>query len=188
MSEKHSSDIRPTAKVVDGILILSLPDATFPVVWQMEVGQSKSSALEVRPGEHDEGFVLVLKTPRQDVLEIARYETRESAVCALITVSGAMEKAQGQIRMGSSLQGQRSQPYDYSVPALRADDHSNAAVRFVFKPLGYIISAVVLLMILFFLTSSLIGMFSGAVDLSSPTASSSAKNTPVSAEDFLEGR
>ena len=57
----------PSAKIVDGILILSLPDALRPVVWQMELSQSRTSALEVR--EHEDGtYHLTLKPPRQDVL------------------------------------------------------------------------------------------------------------------------
>ena len=44
MAAKYTS----SAKIVDGILVLSLPDAIHPVVWQMELGQSKSSALEIR--------------------------------------------------------------------------------------------------------------------------------------------
>ncbi|HNQ91475.1 MAG TPA: hypothetical protein PKI93_00925 [Alphaproteobacteria bacterium] len=184
MSEK----IIPTAKVVDGILILSLPDATFPVVWQMEVGQSKSSALEVRPAEHGDGFTLVLKTPRQDVLEIAQYDSKEHAVRALITVSAAMEKAQGQIRTGHGT-GQRSQPYDYSVPALRDEGQGNKVVKFVFKPLGYIVGALLLFAVLLLLTSSLIGIISGPMTGGSPSSpSSSTQNAPMSAEDFLEGR
>ena len=185
MSEK----IIPTAKVVDGILILSLPDAVFPVVWQMEVGQSKSSALEVRPAEQENGFVLVLKTPRQDVLEIARYDSKDNAVRALITVSDAMEKAHGQIRMGHGVVGQRSQPYDYSVPALRDEGQGNKVVKFVFKPLSYVIGAFLLFAVLFLLTSSLIGVMNRPTSgVPSSSTSSSTQNAPMSAEDFLEGR
>lgn len=87
----------PSAKVVDGILILSLPDALRPVVWQMELGQSRTSALEVR--EQEDGTChLTLKTPRQDVLEMAPYATKAQAIKALQTVATAMEKAHGQLR------------------------------------------------------------------------------------------
>ncbi len=87
----------PSAKVVDGMLILSLLDAIQPVVWQMELGQSKSSALEVRPKD-DGTFGLYLKTPRADVQEIAPYATKEKAIRALSAVTRAMERAQGHIR------------------------------------------------------------------------------------------
>ncbi|HPQ50664.1 MAG: hypothetical protein KDJ26_06220 [Alphaproteobacteria bacterium] len=192
MSEK----LIPTAKVVDGILILSLPDAMSPVVWQMEIGQSKSSALEVRPHEDGNIFSLILKTPKQDILEIARYNSRDHAVRALMTVSSAMEKAQGQIRLASlasnSSGRQYGTPYDYSVPALRATSQDSGRLKtYVIKPMAYISSALVLFIILFLITSSLISMFAGIDRTSSssvPSAGSSTQNTPISAEDFLEGR
>ena len=93
MANKYLS----TAKVIDGVLILSLPDAITPVVWQMELGQSKSSALEIRTTDKGE-FVLILKTPRQDILEIATYAQRDRAIKALMITSSAMEKAHGQLR------------------------------------------------------------------------------------------
>jgi hypothetical protein len=85
-----------TAKVVDGTLILSLPDAVTPVVWRMELGHVKASAIEVR--EQDDGtFMLTLKTPKGDINDIAPYATRSKAVAALVAVSRAMEHAHGEI-------------------------------------------------------------------------------------------
>ena len=60
---KLTGGFSASAKVVDGTLILSLPDAISPVVWRMELGHAKSSAIEVR--EQDNGtFMLTLKTAR----------------------------------------------------------------------------------------------------------------------------
>jgi hypothetical protein len=92
-----------SAKVVDGVLILSLPNAVTPALWQMELGQSKSSALEVRE-QTDGTFMLVLKTPRQDVQDIAPFAAREDAVEALLAVAAAMEKAHGQLRQPQIVQ------------------------------------------------------------------------------------
>lgn len=103
--EKYST----TAKVIDGTLILTLPDAIKPVVWQMQLGQTKSSALEVR--EQGGVWLLVLKTPRMDVMEIAPFATKEAAVKALLAVSRAMERAQGQLNTHVEGSG-------YPVPAV----------------------------------------------------------------------
>ena len=65
-------DFVPKAKVVDGVLILSLPDADSPVVWRMELGKTKASAIEVR-AENDNGetvHALIVKTPQSDVYKI----------------------------------------------------------------------------------------------------------------------
>ena len=85
-----------SARVVDGSLILSLPDALSPVVWRMDLGEVKSSALEVR--ETPEGsFVLALKTPRADVHNIAPFASRALALKALMAVSEALEHSGGQL-------------------------------------------------------------------------------------------
>lgn len=86
----------PSAQVVDGVLVLSLPDAISPVVWQMELGKTKASAIEVR--EEGSAHKLILKTPQADVYHIADYAEREKATDALLTVSTAMRMAQGQLR------------------------------------------------------------------------------------------
>lgn len=97
LATKYSKE-SSSAVVVDGKLILSLPDAILPVVWQMDLDQAKSSALEV----HESGgnFPLVLKTTKNEAVEIAKFNHRDSAVKALMAASRALEKAHGQIRTG----------------------------------------------------------------------------------------
>ncbi len=93
---KDSNDYQSSAKVVDGNLILSLPDAINPVVWRMELGSVKASALEVR-GAEDGTFLLILKTPKGEVHEIAPFAARDMAVHALMRVSTALQNAEGKI-------------------------------------------------------------------------------------------
>lgn len=94
--KKITGGFTASAKVVDGSLILSLPDAVTPVVWRMELVHAKASAIEVR--EQDGGtYMLTLKTPKGDVNDIAAYTSRAKAVEALIAVSDAMENAHGQM-------------------------------------------------------------------------------------------
>lgn len=193
MAEKF----QPSAKVVDGLLILSLPDAISPVVWQMEVGQSKSSALEVRPAENDNAYSLILKTARADVLDIARYETKEHAVRALLTVSQAMEKASGHIRAadGYAYGSARSQAYNYSVPVVQSAGVHGSFKNTVLKPFGYMVSAVVLLAVLFVISNAMLTLFTGPSSRSVDNGYSSispssepAAGEPMSAEDFFERR
>jgi len=172
MSDKFSS----TAKVVDGILILSLPDAISPVVWQMELGQSKSSALEVRPADNGT-FILTLKTPRQDVLEIATYASRDDAVKALLATSEALEKGQGQLKSGEQ--------YHYPVPALSSLKGDGKSLWFWVKRVFYTF----MILILTLLAISVLYTV-GKVILSGPASptSSSTESSPISADDFLESR
>ncbi len=87
-----------SAKVVDGKLILSLPGAQTPVVWQMDLDQAKSSALEVL--DKGEASTLSLKTLSGKITEIASFAARDQAVNALMDASKALENAHGQIRSG----------------------------------------------------------------------------------------
>jgi hypothetical protein len=93
---KENSDPQPYsgAKVVDGRLVLSLTDAIKPVVWQFDISVAKSSAVELRETNGGE-TTLVLKTAKQDVQDIASYDTPSKAVKALLAISRAMERAQG---------------------------------------------------------------------------------------------
>lgn len=93
---KLTGGFTSSAAIVDGTLILSLPDAVSPVVWRMELGHVRASAIEVR-AQDDGIFMLTLKTPKGDVNDIAPYASRARALAALMAVSRAMERAQGQI-------------------------------------------------------------------------------------------
>ncbi|MGB4107847.1 MAG: hypothetical protein WBK55_08645 [Alphaproteobacteria bacterium] len=87
-----------SARVVDGKLILSYPEALTPIVWQMDLSQAKASALEVR--ETPKGISLVLKTAKGETAEIAPFATKEEAVAALMAAARALENAHGHMRTG----------------------------------------------------------------------------------------
>jgi len=95
--KKHTVTHMTSAKVVDGTLILSLPNAVTPAVWRLDLGHTKASAMEVR--KHEDGqFVLVLKTPKGDLHDIAPFDSHDEAMAALMVVGQAMECAHGQIK------------------------------------------------------------------------------------------
>ncbi len=176
MAEKYTS----TAKVIDGVLIISLPDAVTPVVWQMELGQSKSSALEIRTA-NDNHFILTLKTPRQDVLDIAAYDNRDMAIKALLVISQAMEKAQGQLKSPAT-------PYSYPVPAVTAYGFQRSigsVFKKIFKILAMTAAAIISLGLILFVIMTLFSLIQGMTGASTGTA---AGNGPVSADEFLENR
>lgn len=96
--KKHS---QASAAVVDGNLIISLPDAIDPVVWRMALGDARASALEVK--QRDDKYVLVLKTPRGDVNDIAPFAEKQTALNALMCVADAMQSAEGKINPAAPL-------------------------------------------------------------------------------------
>src|SRR5262245_7065246 len=102
MFNKKSSSTA-SAKVVDGNLIISLPDAKNPIVWRMALGEARAAALEVRELAND--FVLVLKYPKGDTTEIAPFHDRQTATNALMAVSDAMQQAHGHIQSAPVVHG-----------------------------------------------------------------------------------
>lgn len=167
----------PSARIVDGILILTLPDAVRPVVWQMELGQTKTSAVEVRE-QNDGTFVLMLKTGRQDVQEIAPYATREQAVRALLTLSRAMESGQGRLRSTNNNLNPNH------LPALIPQTEEGRSKA------GRIIAGFVILLALAFLFTRMTPP-SPTTSLSSTVSAPAAPakiGQPQSAEDYLNAQ
>lgn len=94
-----SASSKSSASVVDGKLILSFPGAVRPSVWQMDLTQVKSSALEVvEQGAH---HVLAFKGAKGEASDVAVFLRRDQALQALLAASKAMEGAHGHIRPGS---------------------------------------------------------------------------------------
>lgn len=98
---KSGSPLVPasSARVVDGKLILSFPDAVKPILWQMDLVPARASALEIEALQGGQA-ALMLKTPKGEQTVIAIFKNSEAALTALMTVSAALGDAHGQIRAG----------------------------------------------------------------------------------------
>ncbi len=83
---KHTS----TAKVVDGSLVLSLPDAVTPVVMRLSLEEAKSASFTVL--EKKDLHVLTVQFSEKDSRDIAPYANKEQAIAALMETSAALEK------------------------------------------------------------------------------------------------
>ncbi len=82
-----------SAKVVDGKLILSFPQAARPILWHMDLAETRSCAFEIRESEAVKGqFSLLLKRDKESDQEIASFKDIQSATEALMAVSSALEK------------------------------------------------------------------------------------------------
>ncbi|MCB1537550.1 MAG: hypothetical protein H6865_04830 [Rhodospirillales bacterium] len=94
-----SSTTHPTAKVADGRLILSLPDAETPALWMMDLDEARMAVLRL---EHDaKGFFVIKKhgtsagAKTQTAETVAVYRDRDRGLRALATATKALEKARG---------------------------------------------------------------------------------------------
>ena len=142
-------DFEPKAKVVDGVLILSLPDADSPVVWRMELGKTKASAIEVR-AENDNGetvHALIVKTPQSDVYKIGTYTDKTNATRALLALTEAMNNAQGQLRPAL--------PAVISNGQVRHMSQKRGVLGWIFQTLKWVFALVCLLSFLYL--ASIIG-------------------------------
>lgn len=103
---------KDNASVVDGKLILSFPNATKPIVWQMDLQNIKESALELN--DNKEGFELAFKTPKGETKTIAPFPNRDQALNGLMVASKALEKAHGHIHQKQSqMQPLQTQPHTH---------------------------------------------------------------------------
>ena len=112
---------KSTANVVDGKLILSLPDALSPVVWQMDLNEVSEAALEIRD-EKIAGravYVLALKTKDPEDKNIAAFEKQADAHRALMATAGALKSAQGQIRNGGAATAGNSAPIRHNGSGMK---------------------------------------------------------------------
>lgn len=189
--ETLTGNYSASASVVDGTLIISLPQAVTPVVWRMELGHVRASALEVR--KQDNGtHVLTLKTPKGDVYDIAPFDTRGKAVQALMSVSRAMEQAHGQMRAtvtGGVANDTSATTHQATATTAAAVPTETSKGRFV---TGIIGTVLLLGLIAIFLNTT------GPNPASSPTGSDHAASggtapapatgVPLSADDFLNNR
>lgn len=171
---KLQCNYQSSAKVVDGSLIISLPDAVTPVVWRMELASVKASALEVK--EHEKGFMLMLKTPRGETHDIAPFETKEAAVNALMRVSHALQNASGNM---------------FSVPIAQDNmpPRSAAAAQKKGSAWKWVagLGGLVIVMIMFSYLASLSGPMQQSAATSPASVSEDLSGVPQSADDLLRG-
>jgi hypothetical protein len=164
-TNKNSS----SAKVVDGSLILSLPDAINPVVWRMELGNVKASALEVLT-VNDNVFQLSLKTAKGEVHEIAPFDTRDKAVQALMNVSSALQNAHGKMTPVSSTTTQ-------TAPVHQTAEGSSSVWKWLLSIVGILFAIYILSL-----------LFVGAPSTPSSSAAGAVESgIPMSADQYLRG-
>ncbi len=159
---------RSSAKVVDGNLIISLPDAKNPIVWRMALGEARAAALEVR--EQANEYVLVLKYPKGDSIDIAPFDNKPTATNALMAISKAMQEAHGQIKSIPT-----SAPYTAS---------SSMGWKWII-PLALILAA----LFLFSRTASVtpVDYTTGTATANPTTSGNNDVGVPLSADSVLSG-
>lgn len=164
--------LESTVKIVDGKLILSLPTAESPVVWQMDLEQAQSAAFTITENKKDKNFALVLKSQDGTLDEIALFADKESAMKILMETSSALQNAHGKIKPAAAVA---------HAPKEKGDKLGA----------GLAIALIIVLIIIWALSSSVPSKLSpqNSVNKSSAytgdTNPTQAAGVPVSADDFL---
>lgn len=185
--ESLTGNYSSSARVVDGTLIISLPQALTPVVWRMELGHVRSSALEVRQQENGV-FMLVLKTPRGDVNDIAPFDSRGRAVQALMAVSRAMEQAHGQI-VPPAANNIANGAGITNLPAIRPATRPASKGRFATGIIGTVLLLGLIALFLNMGSRNHSSMANGhGTDTANHSAEAPQTGVPLSADDFLNNR
>ncbi len=166
--------------IVDSKLILSLPNAQMPVVWQMDLKNAQSTAFTVKENKKDKNFSLVSKSENDNSNEIAIFDDKQSAVDTLMELSNTLQNAHGKINPINTANNN-------TAPIRRNNSRDN-------KIGAGLAAALVLALILIWVMSS-----SRSVNLEDRSVGSSASNTSnsstqnssgvaVSADEFLSNR
>lgn len=172
-----ASKTTSSVKIVDGKLILSLPDAKEPVVWQMDLAHAQAAAFTVKEDKKAETFNLVFKAQGEKQEDIAPFDDRQSAIDILMKTSETLQNAQGKIQNSASTTA--------SAPKSEKGDKLGAVL------------AVILILLLFFtwmFFSSAPYKFAGIDHVENGnygTATGNPRETSgvaVSADDFLSNR
>lgn len=85
-------------QIVDGKLILSLPEAQTPVVWQIDLEKAQSASFTVKENKKDKNFDLLFKASDGSTDSIAPFDEKQAAVDILMETSSVLQNAHGQIK------------------------------------------------------------------------------------------
>ena len=176
----QTDKITSSVKIIDGKLILSLPDAKEPVVWQMDLKQANSSAFTVKEDKKAKAFNLVLKAEGGTTEDIAPFDDKKSATSLLMEISDALQNAHGNINNNGEKQA--------ATTTASTNEKSDK--------LGAILAIILVLSMLFIwmMSSSVPNKLAGQNSANAWQSNTSYSNpqeaagVAVSADDFLSNR
>lgn len=176
----QKNKITSSADVIEKHLILSLPNATEPVVWRMALDKIGTASFEIKkPTKTIKEYRLTLKPKKGAAENIAAFETEDAAFNALLQASAALQKKEtaGQSQTNTIEKEQNTQK-------------NKSGSKWFYLFLGFI--AVIAL---YAYMTSLIPQTQNLLNESAQTNSTSASGgtnnqagVPLSADDFLNGR
>ncbi len=180
---KKEDVMASSVKIVDGKLILSLPTAQTPVVWQMDLENAQSAAFTIQEDKKKKNFSLVLKAQDGSIDEIAPFDDKESAVEILMETSSVLQNAHGAIKSGGTAASNTNvAPSQSKNNTEGGSDKLGAFLAF---------ALVVVLILIWTISSSTPSKISDVAGTNAASGSVEPRQSsgvPVSADDFLSNR
>lgn len=185
MSKTEEKQVRTSSiSIVDGKLILSLPNAESPVVWQMDLRTAQSSAFTIEENKKNNAYALNIKHQDGNIEEIALFNKKDTAVDILMETSTVMQNAHGKIHQDTVA----------IAPATVAATAAIATPEKRSDKLGAVLAILLSLILLFiWIVSASVPQrlkdgFASNTQSQQATSARSSSGVAVSADDFLNNR
>ena len=180
VSEKNNTS--STVTVAGGKLILSLPDAQMPIVWQMDLEKAESTAFTIQEDKKDKHFALISKAQNDEASEIALFDEKQPAVDILMKISAVLQSSSEKCSVSEKEDNSQLKNSCSKRKIRSGDDKTPALIA-----LGLII-LLVLIWFFFALGRGEEGSRTASIDSLSSSTAQDSSGVPVSADDFLNNR
>lgn len=167
-----SNNVSSNVTINAGKLILSLPDAKSPTIWQVNIDAAQLSAFSIKEDSKKKTFSLVSQDSSESINEIAAFDDKQEAVDILMEISNVLQTTQSKNKSNPSNDNKTG-----------SDNKIGAVIS---------VALIVVLIIIWTQTSSkksgLGTQGSASVSSSSSVNASESSGVPMSADDFLNNR
>lgn len=168
----------PSARMQEGVLILSLPSAIEPVLWKIDIAHYRNLTLRVTRSQSDNSEIFSLVSNIDNDFSdhvVANFLTKEAALKAMMIAQDALEHMSP-----ASL-----------TPSEKTTSTQNPWIKYLLKPILYIILSFVVFVILLYGSYGVLMYFQGDKAMAPQTTGESRameSGQSMSAEDFLKNR
>lgn len=178
MTLSNKKKLKSSAEVVDKHLILSLPNATEPIIWRMALDKIGTASFEIKQTKDSNVYKLILKPQKGAAETIAPFDSKDEALQALLQASDALQKPE------TTYVESKKQP---SKSLSHANDYKSNL-----KWIYLLISLFSLIAVYLYMRSLVPNKINGLDNSPRSTMNSLTTNepeagVPMSADDFLNG-
>ena len=177
-----------TAEVVNGYLILSLPNAIEPIVWRMALDKIGTAAFEVKQEDNSNITKLTLKPKKGTAEIIASFTDKDKTMQALMAASRALQTAPPKSVTTTPLNTSQKRQHAETQTVSTSSETNNGQTE-THKWIIAVFGVLIVLGLYYYLTTLIpttnIGF--GTQNTAATATTEQSTGVPVSADDFLRG-